>query len=595
MTIHGSGVALPLGKVTLPVTMWRTPSNAPLASPAMNRLLLSVTLIALAIAHSSQDSLYAADQSWNGGTGNWSTGSNWTPNTWVSGNNAVFGAPPGTVTVGTQTAASLTFNADGFALQSGKLTLGSSSTITTSNGTTTFSGSLSLAGSAGVTLTKAGSGTLAVSTNNSSLGTSAGPALWTLGGGTLAITSSSVLGANPAGLTTQLTFAANSTLQFGATIPTGSAIGTNRGFFINDGVTATFDTQGFTVFTNNGISTSTTGILNKIGTGVLYLGNNKSSSDRDNANLKVIASAGTLVLNKGKTGAHAVGGGGLVVAGGTVKLGGSHGDQIYDDAPVTFASGTFDTGGLSEGTVTTGIPTYGMGTLTLTASTVLDLGTGASVIAFADSSAATWTNNSSLSIWNWSGRQSGGGTDAVFFGSNSNGLTNSQLGQIAFYSDSGTTYLGPAIILSNGEIVPAPTPVSVADPFLKTNGLDIRNGKGTGDIVALRGVNLGGWLLMESWMVPMDSSGLPDQVLGNSDARQPLWGRNRASLDHVLPECMADHAGSRQHQGDGDERRASAILVGKSPNSRWHLALRCLHPNGLAHRRSLEARDLHDP
>ncbi|MBC8105615.1 MAG: hypothetical protein H7Z14_03415, partial [Anaerolineae bacterium] len=37
------------------------------------------------------------------------------------------------------------------------------------------------------------------------------------------------------------------------------------------------------------------------------------------------------------------------------------------------------------------------------------------------------------------------------------------------------------------------------DLFLKTNGRNIRTAHGTGDIVRLRGVNLGGWLLHEAW------------------------------------------------------------------------------------------------
>lgn len=51
---------------------------------------------------------------------------------------------------------------------------------------------------------------------------------------------------------------------------------------------------------------------------------------------------------------------------------------------------------------------------------------------------------------------------------------------------------------------------AASDPFLKTNGQDIRNNQGRGDVLALRGVNLGSWLLMEGWMCPMDSSGLAD-------------------------------------------------------------------------------------
>src|ERR1022692_3969179 len=48
------------------------------------------------------------------------------------------------------------------------------------------------------------------------------------------------------------------------------------------------------------------------------------------------------------------------------------------------------------------------------------------------------------------------------------------------------------------------------DPFLAANGINIRNGYGSGDIVPLHGANLGTWLLMEGWMCPLDSSGLAD-------------------------------------------------------------------------------------
>jgi aryl-phospho-beta-D-glucosidase BglC (GH1 family) len=47
--------------------------------------------------------------------------------------------------------------------------------------------------------------------------------------------------------------------------------------------------------------------------------------------------------------------------------------------------------------------------------------------------------------------------------------------------------------------------------FLNCNGTNICNNYGQGDVVPLRGVNVGSWLLMEGWMSPMDSSGLADQ------------------------------------------------------------------------------------
>jgi aryl-phospho-beta-D-glucosidase BglC (GH1 family) len=52
--------------------------------------------------------------------------------------------------------------------------------------------------------------------------------------------------------------------------------------------------------------------------------------------------------------------------------------------------------------------------------------------------------------------------------------------------------------------------VLAVDPFLKANGRNIRNGHGNGDVVPLHGADFGAWLLMEGWMCPMDSSGLPD-------------------------------------------------------------------------------------
>jgi endoglucanase len=45
--------------------------------------------------------------------------------------------------------------------------------------------------------------------------------------------------------------------------------------------------------------------------------------------------------------------------------------------------------------------------------------------------------------------------------------------------------------------------------FLRTSGTNIVNS--SGQTIQLRGVNLGSWLIMEGWMSPLDSSGLPDE------------------------------------------------------------------------------------
>lgn len=71
--------------------------------------------------------------------------------------------------------------------------------------------------------------------------------------------------------------------------------------------------------------------------------------------------------------------------------------------------------------------------------------------------------------------------------------------------------IAAVIVCAAVTFLAGPGQAAAPDPFLAANGLAIRNGHGSGDVVPLRGVNLGGWLTMEAWMVPMDSSGnLPD-------------------------------------------------------------------------------------
>jgi len=89
--------------------------------------------------------------------------------------------------------------------------------------------------------------------------------------------------------------------------------------------------------------------LNKTGLGTLFLG---GSNDDSNGRYTVVA--GTLVLGKASSGtAHVVGSGGgndpgLVLTGGTARLDGTGGDQIYDNASVQITAGTFDMNSRSE-------------------------------------------------------------------------------------------------------------------------------------------------------------------------------------------------------------------------------------------------------
>ena len=97
--------------------------------------------------------------------------------------------------------------------------------------------------------------------------------------------------------------------------------------------------------------------------------------------------------------------------------------------------------------------------LTVTGASALDLGVGSNtaIVAFAASNTDLWEGT--LTILNWNGDSDGGGPDQVFFGSNSTGLTTTELGDIHFFDPTidGVSEVGNyyAAILSDGEIVAA--------------------------------------------------------------------------------------------------------------------------------------------
>ncbi len=142
-----------------------------------------------------------------------------------------------------------------------------------------------------------------------------------------------------------------------------------------------------------------------------------------------------------------------VNSGGTLLLSGT-GDRINDAAGVTLAGGTFETGGLAES----------VGALTLSASSIIDFGTGnfGNALTFANSSALAGSWVGMLSIYNWTGTVGiGGGPDRLFFGTDGSGLDVGQSNQISFYSGAGMGFLGTGSILATGEVVPIPEPSTV--------------------------------------------------------------------------------------------------------------------------------------
>jgi hypothetical protein len=97
-----------------------------------------------------------------------------------------------------------------------------------------------------------------------------------------------------------------------------------------------------------------------------------------------------------------------------------------------------------------------LGTLSLEQGTnAIYLPAGPAALRFANSGAVVWENSALLTIEGWNGSVSGGGAHQVLFGSNSTGLTSSQVAQVRFHNPNGANGYYPATLLNTGEIVPS--------------------------------------------------------------------------------------------------------------------------------------------
>ncbi|MBV9008708.1 MAG: hypothetical protein JO354_05990 [Verrucomicrobia bacterium] len=267
-----------------------------------------------------------------------------------------------------------------------------SGTINNGSGST---GTVVLAGS-GITVfdaantytgqTQINAGELQISSNG---GISSSSAIY-LGNGSTQTTAAQITLANSAG---GQTFANSFTVNPGSgglyrVISANNTTGTTNTYSGNitlNGDANLQNTGGGTTEFSGQITTNSGKYINGSGGTVLLDGS------ADNTNIGLNVNSGTVILGKASSSSvHAVGSAVNINSGGTLQLGGTGGDQIYNGAGVTMNGGTFKPAGHSEGTgstsvqgtVVTGTSTNGMATLTLSSNSTLDYTGGAATLTF---------------------------------------------------------------------------------------------------------------------------------------------------------------------------------------------------------------------
>ena len=194
-------------------------------------------------------------------------------------------------------------------------------------------------------------------------------------------------------------------------------------------------------------------------------------------------SAGTLTLSGVNTYT-----GGTTITEGTIELGITN---ALSATSIVLNGGILSTGS------SVGFSNTTSGSLTLSDSATIALGTGNHTLAFAASNGTTWTAEAVLKITGWNGNFDGtntGATAHLLTGSSAE-LTSSKLAQIQFYRTS-NAQLYTATQLTSGEIVPTATLVSVTNKTAIWDGGSAVNDNWTtaanwvGDIAPIAGDTL---------------------------------------------------------------------------------------------------------
>ena len=344
----------------------------------------------------------------------------------------------------------------------------SGGSITNTNGRATansWGGSFTFVGTNNLNL---GTGGVAL-TANSAVATNAG--VFTVGGIISGGYSLAKSGIGTLVLSGINTFTGGMTLS-GGTLDINNASALGTGIFTVSSLSTIDNTSGGAITNSKNNPQSWAGDFTFTGSNSLNLGTGAVTLT---GNTNITTTASTLTIGGGIGGSYDIsksGSGTLVLKGtgtytgtttinaGTLQTGAAN--VIPSGSNLILNGGTLSTGntvGFAEGSSASP-----MGTLSLSSSSTIALGTGTHKLYFSDSHSTSWTGGTTLSITGWTGTTgaSGAGTSGrIFVGASSSGLTAGQLSQITF-----SGYTSGAVITSSGEIVPSASPTITVSGIL---------------------------------------------------------------------------------------------------------------------------------
>jgi hypothetical protein len=124
----------------------------------------------------------------------------------------------------------------------------------------------------------------------------------------------------------------------------------------------------------------------------------------------------------------------------------------------------------------------------------------------------------------------------------------------------GTDGSGDAGAAPDAAPPPNATACSAGDPMLAASGIRIRDGRGQGNVISLRGANLGSWLVVETWMSPVGGVGDDNSMRATLSSR---FG------DATKDSLLATYEDAWMQSGDFDNMAALGMNVVRVPF--WYL------------------------